>query len=144
MKSLRFLVFTAFVVAFVTPVFAGDFGIRAGRYNDSGENFVGVEAQFGLSTLNINPNIEYVSNYDDGTAGSINIDMTIDVARYSRLTPFLGGGLGLRYISNDLNSDSSVVANVIGGVEYELSNFKPYAQIKYFTTLDNKEDTGND
>ena len=62
--------------------------------NDAGDNFVGIEGKFALSTLNINPNIEYVSNYDDGTAGSVNIDMTVDVAKYQRLTPFLGGGLG--------------------------------------------------
>jgi opacity protein-like surface antigen len=143
MKSLRILSLIALVLA-VTPLMAADFGIRAGRYTDSGEEFVGAEVLFDAGSININPNIEYLLADDDVTAGTINLDVTVDVATVGAFTPYLGAGLGLSYTDTDIvGTTTDVVGNLIGGVTFNLESLKPYAQVKYFRTLED-EDGDND
>jgi hypothetical protein len=141
MKSLR--VFSLIVVALVlAPVLsAADFGLRAGRYNDGDEEFVGAEVLFDVGAININPNIEY-SLQDEGTAGSANIDITFDVASIGSLTPYVGAGVGMLYLDNDVDTRTDVVGNLIGGVSWNLEFLKPYAQVKYFRVLDKDENGG--
>ena len=85
MKSLRILSFLAATLILTPALFAADFGIRGGRYDDIGEEFVGAEVLFDIGAVNINPNIEYALA-DDVTAGSANIDVTVDIGKFNRVT----------------------------------------------------------
>ena len=140
MKSLRILALTATLLVLVPLASAADFGVRAGRYNDSDEEFVGLDLAFDLGAVTVNPNLEY-SLADDVTAGSGNIDLTWDVVRIGRATPYIGAGLGLWYADSDLApTQTDIVGNLIGGVSLEMGSLKPYAQVKYFRLLDDQED----
>jgi opacity protein-like surface antigen len=141
MKSLRIFSLIAAALVLAPVLSAADFGVRAGRYNDGDENFVGAEVLFDIGALNINPNIEY-SLADNVTAGSANLDVTYDVANIGSFTPFIGAGVGLSYVDNELDTRTDVLGNLIGGVSWNLDSFKPYAQLKYFRGLDN--DSGDE
>jgi opacity protein-like surface antigen len=141
MKSLRFFTLLAAALLLAPMLSAADFGVRAGRYNDSDEDFVGAEMLFDLGALNLNPNIEY-SLADDVTAGSANLDLTCNVASIGSFTPFLGAGIGLSYVDNDVDTRTDILGNLIGGVSWNLQTLKPYAQVKYFRVLDNDSGSG--
>jgi len=141
MKSFRFLSFLAAILVLTPAVFAADFGIRGGRYSDLEEEFVGAEVVFDIGSLNINPNLEY-SLAEDITAGSANVDLTFDLGNFSRLTPYVGAGVGVFYVDDDFGDNTTdLLGNLIGGVQFELDFLKPYAQVKYFRLL---EDEGGD
>jgi hypothetical protein len=127
MKSLRIFPLLAAALLLAPVLSAADFGVRAGRFNDSDENFVGAEMLFDLGALNLNPNIEY-SLADDVTAGSV--------------TPFIGAGIGMSYADNDVDTRTDILGNLIGGVSWNLQTLKPYAQVKYFRVLDNDSGSG--
>ncbi|HYR29642.1 MAG TPA: hypothetical protein VEU30_14325 [Thermoanaerobaculia bacterium] len=130
----------AFLLAAPT-LLAADFGVRAGRYQDAGETFVGAELLLDAGFLNINPNIEY-SLEDDITAGSANLDLTIDIGRFSAVAPYVGAGVGLLYVDDEIGGETTdPVGNLIGGVALKLTTLTPYAQVKYFRLL---EDDGGD
>ena len=135
---LRSIAFAALVLA-APALLAADFGVRAGQYRDADQEFVGAEMLFDAGVLNVNPNIEY--NLDGGvTSGSANLDVTIDIGKFSSLTPYLGAGVGLLYIDDESGIDETdLVGNVIGGVGLELSLFKPYAQVKYRRLLEDDD-----
>ena len=146
MKSLRFLPILALVVILTPAVFAADFGIRGGRYDDIGEEFVGAELVFDVGAVNLNPNIEY-SLAEDVTAGSANLDVTFDLGNFSRFTPYVGAGVGLFYVDADGPGENTtdLLGNLIGGVQFQLDFLKPYAQVKYFRVIDDDEnDAGDD
>jgi opacity protein-like surface antigen len=139
-KSLRIFTLIS-IVLLLTPVLsAADFGVRAGRFNDGDEEFVGAEVLFDIGALNINPNIEY-SLADEVTAGTVNLDVTYDIASIGSITPYIGAGIGLAYI-DDLDTRTDVLGNLIGGVSFKLEFLEPYAQVKYFRVLD--DDGGGD
>jgi opacity protein-like surface antigen len=140
MKSLRIPTLLALALLLAPAVFAADFGIRAGRYNDSDQKFVGAEALIDLGALNLNPNIEY-SLEDDVTAGSANLDLTFDVLSAARIRPFVGAGVGLTYLDDDFgDTETNFVGNLIGGVAFKFDTLTPYAQVKYFRVLDNDDE----
>ena len=129
----------AVLVLAAPALFAADFGLRAGPYRDADQEFIGAEMLFDAGVLNINPNIEY--NLDDEvTSGSANLDVTIDIGKFSSLTPYLGAGIGLLYIDDESGIDETdLVGNVIGGVGLDLSLFNPYAQVKYRRLLEDDD-----
>jgi opacity protein-like surface antigen len=144
MKSFRFFILAALVLALAPAVFAADFGVRVGRYNDSHENFVGADVLFDIGALNIDPNIEY-SLEDNVTRGTANLDVTFDVVRFGRVRPYVGAGVGLLYTDDDVNGDTTEpIGNLLGGVQFDLGGLKPYAQVKYFRTLDNADSVKQD
>lgn len=144
MKSFRFLSLVAVLLVLTPAVFAADFGIRAGRYSDLEEEFVGAEVVFDVGSLNINPNIEY-SLAEDITAGSANVDVTFDLGNFSRVTPYIGAGVGVFYVDDDFGDNTTdLLGNVIGGVQFELDFLKPYAQVKYFRLLEDENDGADD
>lgn len=145
MKSLRITLVTLALLTFVPTVMAADFGIRAGRYNDAEEEFVGAEMVFDLGAINVNPNIEY-SLADDVTAGTANLDVLFEIAPTSRIAPFLGAGVGMYYVDADGgDNQTDLVGNLIGGLAFNLDFLKPYAQVKYFRLLEDDEgDAGDD
>ncbi len=72
------------LIAFVPPAGAADFGVRAGRYNDGQNNFVGAELVWNVGRIAVNPNIEYITNTDLDTAGTANLDVAINLTRGRR------------------------------------------------------------
>lgn len=141
MKSLRILTLISVALLLAPVLSAADFGLRAGRYNDGDEEFVGAEFVFDVGAVNINPNIEY-SLADDITAGTANLDVTFDIVNIGSITPYVGAGIGMSYVDDDFDTRTNVVGNVIGGVSFNLELLKPYAQVKYFRVLD--KDSGGD
>jgi opacity protein-like surface antigen len=139
----RSIVFLALLT--LTPaVLAADFGVRAGQYRDAGEEFVGAEVLFDAGVLNVNPNIEY-SLADNVTAGTANLDVTIDIGRFNTVTPYLGAGVGLLYVDDDFGEDETdVLGNLIAGVAFKLDFLEPYAQLKYFRTLEDDDGDSDD
>ena len=142
MKSLRILSLIAVALLLAPALQAADFGIRAGRYNDGDEEFVGAEAVFDIGAIKINPNVEY-SLADNITAGSANLDVTFDLIHIGNITPYVGAGVGMSYIDDDFRTRTDVVGNVIGGVSFNFEVLKPYAQVKYFRNLDNDTISGD-
>ena len=141
MKSLRILSLILITFALAPALFAGDFGVRAGRSNDTDEDFVGVDMLFDLGAVKVNPNIEY-SLADNVTAGTINVDLTMDVLQIAALRPYIGAGVGLAYLDTDLgDTQTNVVGNVLGGVAFDVAMLKPYAQVKYSRRLENGSDS---
>jgi opacity protein-like surface antigen len=138
MKSLRILSLLTLVLTLTPAVFAADFGIRGGRYDDMSENFVGAEMVFDIGAVNINPNVEY-SLADNFTAGSANLDVTFDVVNFGRVTPYVGAGVGLWYLDTDFGNTTDLLGNLIGGVSFNLDFLKPYAQVKYFRVIEAKD-----
>lgn len=144
MKQIRILSLIAVAFLIVPALSAADFGVRAGRYNEAETEFVGAELVFDLGAINLNPNIEYLLE-DDTTAGTANLDVTVDIANISRFTPYVGAGVGYAYAEvGDASAETDIVANLIGGVNFNLDFLKPYAQVKYFKILDNDDDGGDD
>ncbi len=142
MKPLRFLSLLLLTLALTPTLFAAEFGIRGGRYSDIGEEFVGAELLFDAGSININPNIEY-SLAEDITAGSANLDLTFDLGNFSRMTPYVGAGVGLWYVDDDAGDNTTdILGNLIGGVQFDLDSLKPYAQVKYFRLLDDEDGGG--
>ena len=144
MKSFRILSLITLVLVLTPSVLATDFGLRGGRYQDIGEDFVGAEMLFDIGALNVNPNIEY-SLADNITAGSANIDLTFDIGRFNRVQPYLGAGVGLWYTDDDFGDNTTdLLGNLIGGVQLDLDFLKPYAQVKYFRLLENDNGGGTE
>jgi hypothetical protein len=134
MKPFRLFAAAALTLALAPVLSAGGFGLRAGQYNESGEQFVGVEAAYDLGAISINPNIEY-SLEDDVTAGTGNIDVLFGMFTVGRATPFLGAGVGLSYVDAGARTTTDAVGNLIGGIRFDMEGFEPYAQVKYFRVL---------
>jgi hypothetical protein len=147
MKSFRTLPLLALVLLLAPAALAADFGVRGGQYNDldaEDDKFVGAELLFDLGAVNLNPNIEYLLA-DDVTAGSVNLDLTVDIGRFSRVTPYVGAGVGLWYVDDDFGDNTTdVLGNLIGGVQFDLDFLKPYAQVKYFRILNDEDGGGGD
>ena len=135
MKSLRILSLIALALVVAPVLSAADFGLRAGRYNDSDEEFVGAEMLFDIGAININPNLEY-SLQDEVTAGTANLDVTVDLITIGSVTPYAGAGVGMLYVDDDFSTRTDIVGNLIGGVSFDLAFLTPYAQVKYFRVLD--------
>lgn len=143
MKPYRFFAVLALVLAAAPSLLAADFGVRAGRFDDAETEFVGAEVVIDLGTLNLNPNVEYFLE-DDITAGTANLDFTLDIGRFARVQPYVGLGVGLLYVDDDFfGTETDLVGNAIGGVVFDLDVIKPYAQLKYFRVLED-EGEGDD
>ena len=143
MKSLRLLSLVALVLLLAPAALAADFGFRAGRLSDAEEEFVGVEALFDVGTINLNPNIEYWLTEDDVTAGTANLDLTIDFGT-SNIQPYVGAGIGLFYVDTDFGDETELVGNLIGGVALNFDFLKPYGQVKYTRFLEDEAGGDND
>ena len=139
MKAIRILSLAAVVLVIAPLVSAADFGIRAGRYSDGDQDFVGAELLFDVGMLNINPNLEYLLDTGDVTAGSANLDVTFDVVNVGTFSPYVGAGVGLTYVDTDIGDTTDLVGNLIGGVTLNLATLTPYAQVKYVRLLDDSD-----
>lgn len=140
MKSARLLpLLFVFALISVPSVYAAEFGVRAGRYNDAEDEFVGVEAAFG-EQIQFNPNVEYMLT-DDGTALTGNADVLFHFER-GTVKPYAGGGVGVLFVDDDFGDSTDALFNVIGGVKFDLDFLEPYVQVKYFRLFE--EGSGDD
>lgn len=142
-RNIGFIGLAAFIA--VAPAsLAADFGIRAGQYRDAEEEFVGAELLIDAGVINVNPNIEY-SLAEDITAGTANLDITFDIGRFGSVAPYVGAGVGVLYVDDDFGEDETdIVGNVIGGIGFNFDFLKPYAQLKYFRTLEENAGDADD
>src|SRR6185436_15872680 len=117
-RSVILVVLITLTLLAIAPVASAiDFGVRAGRYDDADENFVGAELAIDLGRATLNPNVEYFYDIDNATVGSANLDVTFDIARFAVVSPYLGVGAGLGYVDTDFGgSDTSLLGNAVGGV----------------------------
>jgi len=144
MKQFRVLSLVALTLLAIVPAASAiDFGIRAGRYNDADENYVGAELAVDLGRARLVPNVEYFYDIDNATVGSGNLDVEFDVGHFPAVRPYVGVGAGIGYVDTDFGgSNTSFLGNAIGGVRFNLTFLKPYAQVKYVHNFD--EGGGND
>jgi opacity protein-like surface antigen len=139
MKSIRTTTLLFLVLLLAPSLLGSDFGVRAGRFSESDTEFVGAELLWDLGAVNVNPNIEYWLE-DDVTAGTANLDLTVDIGRFSRVTPYVGAGVGLQYLDLESGTNTTdLLGNVIGGLAFDLSFLKPYAQVKYSRVFENDD-----
>jgi hypothetical protein len=118
------------------PVEAADFGIRAGRFDDIGENLVGIEMALNVGPFVFNPNFEYVL-VDGGDVMSLNADFLYPFAREASVNPYIGLGLGLmRLEASGFGSENEAIANAIAGLQFGRGRVKPYVQLKHFRFLE--------
>lgn len=143
MKSLRFAVLATLIVVLAAPAaLAADFGVRAGRYNDIEDEFVGADVWIDIGRINLNPNIEYILE-DEVTAGTANFDVTFDFGT-GTVQPYVGAGLGLFYVDTDFGDDTETLLNVLGGINFKLDFLTPYAQVKWFRGLEDSDGDNDD
>lgn len=140
MKTSLILSLSIFALLLFAPAaIAADFGVRAGRFNDAGDNFVGADLELGLGPVRLIPNIEYVlTDNSDDTVLLGSVDLTYEFGR-SAIKPYVGAGLGALYTDSDFGDNTESLFNVVGGLKWDLSFIKPYAQVKYFKLFDSSD-----
>lgn len=143
MRKFHLFALVLATLALAPMLAAADFGIRAGRYDDSDEEFVGAEVAFDLGSLTVVPNVEY-SLEEDVTSGTANLDVTVDIFNAGSITPYLGAGVGLAYAEAGGATQTDMVGNLIGGVIAKLDVVQPYVQVKYFRLLGDDDEVGDD
>ena len=120
--------------ACAVPAAAGPIGwsVSGGLYSDGEDDFVaGAGARFGLGTISIVPNAEYIF-VDRGTSYSLNVDATMNVLPLGAASGWLGAGLGIFTADPDgADSNTETVVNALAGIGLNAVPLKPYGQVKY-------------
>jgi hypothetical protein len=114
------------------PASAGPIEWQAtgGWYTDSDDFFLGAGARFGLATITIIPNAEYVF-VNSGTLLTLNIDGTLNVLPLGVATGYVGAGMGMVMENPDVGSNNTDSAfNLIAGAGLNAIKFKPFGQFK--------------
>jgi hypothetical protein len=109
--------------------------LRGGVYTDLEKPFAGAGLFFhGSGPLYLNPNVEYVF-VDDGTFGTANFDLLLQIPTGGSPRIWGGGGLALVYTDPEIGaSDTKPRANIIGGIGFG-GRTSPYLQAKYITGI---------
>ena len=109
---------------------AGELSLRAGAYTDVDKFFVGIEYRTPVQgRLYVAPNFELVIP-GEGSYFSFNADLHYVFPAQGKLSPWLGGGLGIYSRNHDGGGgDTTVGGNLIGGLGL-LTELKPYVQLK--------------
>ena len=108
----------AFLLAMVYPSWGQSLDLRAGRYLDTEEYFIGGGLLSRISgNFFFNPNAEYVF-VDNFTYMTFNLDFHYDFYTQSALFFWLGSGLGILYTDpgEGVDSDVDLAANLILGL----------------------------
>lgn len=117
-------------------------GVRAGRYMDTEEYFIGGELLSRVAgNLYFNPNVEYVF-MENVTYMTFNLDFHYDFFTSSPLFFWLGAGLGILYSNPDgpTDSETDLGANLIFGIGIDtISTLTPYFQGKYIAAENKSE-----
>jgi hypothetical protein len=137
MMFRRSLIAVVLFAAAVAPASAQvQWGARVGVYTDGSHPFVGVEAITPITkALYFNPNLEWA--FSNGVSivtlnADVHYDFTIDRNRFW----WVGAGPALVY-ENDHGSDTSLGANILGGIGTRVGNVIPYAQAKVLIAKNN-------
>jgi len=126
---LAFLVGVAFGAGRATAAPIG-WQLSGGLYTDSEDFFLGAGARFGLASITLIPNAEYLF-VDSGTTYTLNLDGTLSVLPLGVASAYVGAGLGLITVDpevGDSNTDTGL--NLMVGVGLNASPLKPFAQLK--------------
>ncbi len=109
---------------------AGDVSLRAGAYTDVDSAFLGIEYRTPVQgRLYVAPNFELVLP-SEGSYFSVNADLHYVFSPQGKLSPWLGGGLGIYARSHQgAGRDTTVGANFIGGLGVR-TQLQPYVQLK--------------
>ncbi len=109
---------------------AGDVSLRAGAYTDVDAAFIGLEYRTPIQgRLYVAPNFELVLP-SEGSYFSFSADLHYVFAAQGKLSPWLGGGLGIYARGHQgEGTTTSIGANFIGGLGLRTS-LQPYVQLK--------------
>lgn len=133
------------VVGAAAPALAVDFGVRAGGYLDEKDPFVALELllPFGGKGLAFDPNVELVDAARSDRL-SLNLDLRYDFLAATDYAVWAGGGLALIHTDGDRgrDDDDEIGANLLGGVDWRLRSFTPYALIKIVIADDSEVAAG--
>jgi hypothetical protein len=116
-----------------TPASAGPIGLQAaaGWYTESDEAFANVGAKFGLGTISLIPNVDWVF-VSSGSTYSLNVDGTMSIMPLGVASVYAGAGLGwLTYDPGQGSSDTQTVINLLIGASLNAVPMKPFGQFKY-------------
>lgn len=120
--------------ALTSSATAGPIGFTAfgGIYSGGvDEAFLGAGVRLGLGGLSVTPNFEYLF-VDDGSAYTVNADVTFPIVPLGVASVYGGGGLGLLITDPDnFDSETETVVNLIAGAGFNAVPMKPFGQIKY-------------
>ena len=107
-------------------------------YNIDGEEAllgaaVGIPLRFGSTQLFVTPGFEYYAFLDNATVYTVNLDIQYPIyIPDSKVRPYVGGGLLLNRMSVDVLgatvTDTQSQINAIGGVDFGLGAFRPFAE----------------
>jgi len=122
------------------PSSAGPIGFQAtgGWYSEEKDYFLGAGARFGLGTITVIPNGEWLF-VDSGSMYTLNLDATLSVLPLGVANGYVGAGVGMLTVdpeNADRNTDS--VVNLIAGAGLNALPLKPFGQFKWVMV------TGND
>jgi hypothetical protein len=131
-SKVRLALVTAVVALVLAAVEAraGDVALRAGAYTDVDRAFVGIEYRTPLQgRLAVAPNFELVFP-GEGSYFSFSADLHYLFAAQGKLSPWLGGGLGIysRHHGGG-GSDTTAGANFIAGLALR-TDLHPHVQLK--------------
>lgn len=128
-STVRVALLTAVVALGAIEARAGDVSLRAGAYTDVDSAFVGIEYRGILQgRLAVAPNFELVLP-GEGSYFSFNADLHYLFAAQGKLSPWLGGGLGIYSRHRGGETDTTAGANFIAGLGLR-TDLHPYAQLK--------------
>ncbi len=139
-SAIRLSVATAFATALVMflgftaqPASAGPVGFQAsgGWFTETEEAFLGAGLRFGLGTITVIPNAEWLF-VDSGSAYTINLDATLSVLPLGVANGYLGAGVGWFTLDPDRgDSNTETAANLIAGAGFNAIPLKPFGQFKW-------------
>lgn len=131
--GLALLVTIALTGLTSTSAAAGPVGFQlaGGWYTESDEFFLNGGAKFGLGTVSLIPNIDWVF-VSSGTVYSLNLDGTLSLMPLGVASIYGGAGLGLlTQDPENANSDTQTVFNLILGASLGAAPMKPFGQFKW-------------
>ena len=114
--------------ATAAPIGGQAFG---GWYTDPADFLLGVGARVGAAMVTVIPIFEWLF-VDGGSAYSLNVDGTLDLLPLEVATVYAGGGIGWLTFDPDAgDSNTDTVLNLIAGASFNVTNLKPFAQLKW-------------
>ena len=117
----------------VASASAAPVGLQAtgGWYTDNSNFFLGAGARFGLGTITVIPNAEYVF-VNSAKEWTLNVDGTMSVLPLGIASGYVGAGIGWMTVNPDRgDTNTDTVWNLIAGAGLNTFPFKPFGQFKY-------------
>lgn len=113
------------------------FGIHGGYDVDVEDPFIGAQVRFGLASLPvvIQPGVDYFFVGDDVTLLQFDLNALYDISGgpAEPFTPYVGAGLGIRYINIDAIDESETDGglNLLAGARFNtMTRLRPFVQAR--------------